>query len=77
MPEVVKHGHIDYSDARYGRVLSLGTHENGEPIFTITTPRTDLEPKDPDPSYVAVIAAGLRETFSLTEDEIAAYLSEK
>ncbi len=73
--DVIARGHIDYSTGLYGRLLFLGHHESGEPVFTITTGRADLERNNPDPSYLRTIARGLKEAFALTNAEVVDYLS--
>lgn len=59
----------------YGRLLNVGV-EQGHPILTFTTNRTDLRLNSPSENYVKTIASGLKETYpSMKVPEIFSYLS--
>jgi len=55
------HGHLDAHERRYGRVLHLGTNDDGRPIFTITA-HSPPASNAPDPRYVHTIVSGLTTT---------------
>ena len=58
----------------YGNVLFLGFY-NEIPIVTFTH-EVDLPPAKPSPSYLKVIADGIRETYDYEPEEIAEYFLE-
>ena len=60
---------------RYGTLLHLG-HEQGHPIFTFTASWEDDQApiNPPGPRYLEVMARGLKEAYSLTNDGVVDYL---
>lgn len=72
--EVVRCGAVSLGDGRYETVLHVGEAE-GVPVLTFTAPRR-LEPvRPPSPTYLRVLAEGLREAHGLSGRQAAEYLS--
>lgn len=68
--------HLLPGNSWYGKLLNIGTEE-GYPILTFTTARTDLlpNPNAPSEQYLKTIASGIKETYpEMTNDEISEYL---
>jgi hypothetical protein len=59
----------------YGKLLNIGSEE-GCPILTFTTARTDLpNPNAPGEQYVKVIASGIKETYPrMSDSDVVNYL---
>jgi len=60
----------------YGKLLNIGTEE-GYPILTFTTARTDIlpNPNAPSEQYLKTIASGVKQTYpEMTEEKISDYL---
>jgi len=53
-------------------------NERGYPIFTFTAKWDDdqISPNEPGKKYLRTIIKGLKETYNLTDDEIANYLKD-
>jgi hypothetical protein len=77
---------IHLFDSFYGHIVFLG-HHHSYPIFTFSShnhldssssssPPLSLS-SPPSPSYLAVIARGIRESFSICDDDVIAYLSSR
>lgn len=64
------------SDTWYGKKIFLGEDEEGIAIYTITNAAI-LEPNQPSKGYLRTMALGLKETYNLTDEEIAQYLMHK
>jgi len=56
----------------YGKKIPLGKDEEGIPIYTITNTAI-LELNKPSKGYLRTMALGLKETYNLTDEEIAEY----
>lgn len=63
----------------YGRILYLGEHDDGNPIFSFTSKESDdsIVPSEPGKNYLKVIGKGLMNNFGLTTDETSSYLLSK
>lgn len=72
--ELVAKGSLLQYDRLYGLALHLGTHEDGHPIVTLTTERTDLKPNSPSLGYATTIAKGLLECTMLTPSQVVDYV---
>ena len=59
----------------YGRIVYLGDQQ-GYPIFTFTHEK-DLPATTPSPAYLGTIAAGIKECFPFSNQEIAEYFIAK
>lgn len=62
---------------RYENLLCFGRHDDGFPLVTITSPwtMTDAQLGAPSPAYLKVMIAGLRQSHSMSDDAIVAYLA--
>jgi hypothetical protein len=62
---------------RYENLLCFGRQDGGFPVVTITSPwtMTDVQEGAPSPAYLKVMIAGLRQSHSMSDDAIVAYLA--
>ena len=58
----------------YGRLVTLGVHEDGCPIYTFTSEMRQ-EPNEPSETYINLIRTALIAGCGLTEAEADAYLN--
>lgn len=68
---------MQYDGSLYGLALLLGTHDDGCPIVTLTTDRSDLGPNCPSVGYAATIASGLVEFTDMTPASATDYVMGK
>lgn len=68
---------MQYDGSLYGLALLLGIHDDGCPIVTLTTNRTDLVPNCPSVGYAATIASGLVEFTDMTPVSATDYVMAK
>ncbi len=69
-----RHGVVEQHDGLYGLALLLSTHDDGCPVVTITTGRTDLELNAPSVGYASTMAQGLMECMGIARDEAVDYV---
>lgn len=74
--ELIANGALSQYDKLYGLALHLGTHDDGLPIVTLTTERTDLTVNCPSIGYAATIAQGLLECTELSPEHAVDYVLE-
>ena len=67
-------GPADLASRKYGRIELVG-EIGAEPVVTLTAPRRPTELAPADLSYLQVMAAGLRQAWSLSARETADYLA--
>lgn len=62
---------------RYENLLCFGRQDDGFPVVTITSPWTMTAARlgAPSPAYLKVMIAGLRQSHSMSDDAIVAYLA--
>lgn len=78
LAELSEHGSLmQYDGSLYGLALLLGTHDDGCPIVTLTTDRTDLAANCPSVGYAATIASGLVEFTDMTPASATDYVMGK
>lgn len=75
LAEVVRAGRLTLGPGRYETLLCTGTLD-GHPMLTFTCPwrSGEVAPAPPAPTYLDMLAAGLRETHRWDDGRIAAYL---
>ena len=73
---IKEHSQVILPDDLYGRLLYVGDDE-GFPVYSFTSipEGKDMKPQRLFGAYREVIAAGLKETWNLTDEEIDRYLS--
>jgi hypothetical protein len=76
LTDVLATGRHRFGPGRYETLVLVGEHD-GHPMLTFTAPgrAIDVPHTTPAAAYIRMIAAGLAEMHSLTDDEIAAYLA--
>lgn len=73
--ELVEHGHFDGYSSSYGRLLYLGRGLDDLPLITLTGSKRPTEPNPAHHSYLAVMAEGLAECWSLDRTAADRYLA--
>lgn len=75
LDEVVQQKYLIVDDSLwYGKIIHLG-HEDNCPIFTFSAPVTDLNSFNaPSAEYLSTIAAGIKSTYKVTDNELVQYL---
>ena len=66
-----------FGSRRYENLLCFGRQGDGFPVVTITSPWTmaDAQLGAPSPAYLKVMIAGLRQSHSMSDHAIVAYLA--
>ena len=75
--DLTEKGSTRLGPGRYENLLCFGRHDDGFPVVTITSARTMSEARlgAPSPAYLTVLIAGLRQSHSMSDDAIVAYLA--
>ncbi|MFA5837005.1 MAG: hypothetical protein WC837_08635 [Bellilinea sp.] len=76
--DVIKKGSNVFRKSWYGNIIYLGENDR-YPIFTFTHYKDfgSQTLNKPSPGYIQIIAAGLKESYNWTDDQIADYLLQK
>jgi hypothetical protein len=77
LSRVLQSGRWSYGPGRYETIVRLGDLDDA-PMLTLTAPwgRNDLDHAAPSAAYLAVIAAGLRESQGWSRQQVVDYLSD-
>jgi hypothetical protein len=71
--EAVRRGSSRFRGGAYSVLLRLGFRD-GSPILTFTTDGDRMPANAPSPAYLTTMVRGIREAYTLTDDQIVAYL---